>query len=173
MNLLDLLDSTGGQQSLKNLAGNLGLDAASTNSLVDALAPMLMGALQKQTASGNGLENLKRALQNGGHQAYLEQPDSMFSKAAVKDGNNILGHLLGSKDVSRNVAAHASRSTGIDTSLVKQALPLLAGLLMGAVSKKSNAGDLLDDQASDLFDSLTGGDGFDAGDVLNLARKFF
>lgn len=173
MNLLDLLDSAGGQQSLKNLAGNLGLDASSTNSLVDAVAPMLMGALQKQTASGDSLANLKRALQNGKHQAYLDQPDSMRSKAAVEDGNNILGHLLGSKDVSRNVAAHAAQSTGIDASLVKQALPLLAGLVMGAVSKKSNAGNLLDDQASDLFDNLTGGDGFDAGDVLNLAKKFF
>lgn len=173
MNLQDLLNSAGGQQSLKNLAGNLGLDAASTSSLVDALAPMLMGALQKQTASGDSLASLRRALQNGNHQAYVEQPDSMFSQAAVNNGNDILGHLFGSKDVSRNVAAHASQSTGIDTALVKQALPLLAGLVMGAVSKKSHAGNLLDDQASDLFDSLTGGDGFDVGDVLNLAKKFF
>jgi len=173
MNLQDLLNSTGGQQSLQNLAGNLGLDASSTNSLVDALAPMLMGALQKQTTTGDSLASLKRALQNGNHQAYIEQPDSMFSQAAVKDGNDILGHLFGSKDVSRNVAAHASQSTGIDTALIKQALPLLAGLVMGAVSKKSQSGNRLDSQASDIFDNLTGGDGFDVGDVLNLARKFF
>lgn len=173
MNLQDLLNSAGGQQSLKNLGGNLGLNASSTNSLVDALAPMLMGALQKQTTSGDSLDSLKRALQKGGHQSYLEQPESMFSQAAVKDGNDILGHLFGSKDVSRNVAAHASQSTGIDASLIKQALPLLAGLVMGAVSKKSNAGSSLDDQASDLFAGLTGGDGLDMGDVLNLAKKFF
>ncbi len=173
MNLQDLLVNTGGQQSLKNLAGNLGLDASTTNSLIDALAPMLMGALQQQTGSQDSLARLKNALQNGKHQVYLDEPESMSSPATIRDGNNILGHLFGSKQVSRDVAAHASQSTGIDANLIKQALPLVAGLVMGAVSKKSSAGDLLDDKASDLFESFTGGDGFDIGDVMNIARKFF
>ena len=174
MNLLDLLDSVGGQQSLGSLAGNLGLDTARTNDLVNALAPTLMGALNKQTKSADGLSKFKNALQNGKHQEYLKNPDLMSSAEARTDGNNILGHLLGSKDVSRNVAAQAAESTGIDASLIKQALPLIAGLVMGAVSKDSNAGSSLGDSAGDLFGSLMGGaDGFDVDDVLNLAKKFF
>jgi len=175
MNLLDLLDSVGGQQSLGNIASNLGLDASKTNDLVGALAPALMGAMKKQTSSQDGLDGLKNALQSGKHQAYLNQPETMFSQDTVKDGNNILGHILGSKDVSRNVAAQASQSTGIDSSLIKKALPLIASLAMGAMSKSSNAGQSLDSSsaAGDLFGSLMGGDGFDMDDVLNLAKKFF
>lgn len=173
MNLLDLLDSTGGKQSLGSLASNLGLDATSTNDLVGALAPALMGSLQKQTSSQDGLTGLKNALQNGRHQDYLNNPDSMSSPGTVADGNNILGHIFGSKDVSRNVAAQAAASTGIDVSLIKQALPLIAGLAMGAMSKSSNAGESLDSSASDLFGSLMGDDGFGVDDVLNLAKKFF
>ena len=175
MNLLDLLDSVGGQQSLGNIASNLGLDASKTNDLVGALAPALMGALKKQTSSQDGLDGLKNALQSGKHQAYLDQPESMFSAETVKDGNNILGHILGSKDVSRNVAAQASSSTGIDSSLIKKALPLIASLAMGAMSKSSNAGQSLDNSnsAGDLFGSLMGGDGVNMDDVLNLAKKFF
>jgi len=175
MNLLDLLDSVGGQQSLGNIASNLGLDASKANDLVGALAPALMGGLKKQTSSQDGLDGLKNALQNGKHQAYLNQPETMFSQETVQDGNNILGHILGSKDVSRNVAAQAAQSTGIDSSLIKKALPLIASLAMGAMSKSSNAGQSLDNSssASDLFGSLMGGDGVDMDDVLNLAKKFF
>ena len=175
MNLLDLLDSVGGQQSLGSLAKNLGLDSAKTNDLVGALAPALMGGLKKQTSSDDGLASLKNALQKGGHQQYLNNPNSMSAPESVQDGNNILGHIFGSKDVSRNVAAQASESTGISADLIKKALPLIAGLAMGAMSKKSDAGQSLSSSSSagDLFGSLMGGDGLDMDDVLNLAKKFF
>ena len=90
----------------------------------------------------------------------------------LTDGNNILGHLFGSKDTSRNVAAQAAESTGIDVSLIKKALSLLAGLAMGAVSKSSEGGKKLDDSAGDLFGNLMGG-GFGIDDALDLAKKFF
>lgn len=173
MNLLDLLDSVGGQKSLGSLASSLGLDASKTNDLVGALTPALVGALKKQTSSEDGFAGFKNALQSGKHQDYVDNPDSMSSPETVRDGNNILGHLLGSKDVSRNVAGQAAVSTGIDVSLIKKALPLIAGLAMGAMSKKSNAGQSLDNSGNDLLGSLTGGDGLDIGDVLNLAKKFF
>ena len=174
MNLLDLLDSVGGQKSLGSLAGNLGLDAAKTNNLVSALAPALMGALKKQTDSADGLSKFKNALQNGKHQEYVNNPDLMSSADTLNDGNNILGHILGSKDVSRNVAAQAAGNTGIDSSLVKKALPFIASLVMGAVSKESNAGSSLGDSTGDMLGSLMGGgDGIDVDDILNLAKKFF
>ena len=167
MNLADLLDSVGGTESLGKIAGSLGLDSAQTTQMVSALAPALMGALQKQTTSEDGLSSLKNALQTGRHQDYLDRPDLISSQESVADGNNILGHLLGSKDASRNVAAQAAESTGISASLIKQALPLIAGLAMGAVSKNSDGGKKLDDSAGDLF-----GD-FGPDDALDLAKKFF
>jgi hypothetical protein len=47
------------------------------------------------------------------------------------DGNGILGHILGSKDVSRQVAAQASARTGIGADVLKKMLPLVATLAMG------------------------------------------
>ena len=167
MNLADLLDSVGGTKSLGNIAGSLGLDGAQTSQLVGALAPALMGALQKQTKSEDGLSSLKNALQKGKHQEYLDNPDLISSAETVADGNNILGHLLGSKDASRNVAAQAATSTGFDVSMIKKALPMIAGLAMGAISKNSEGGKSLDDSSSDMF----GGFGLD--DALDLAKKFF
>lgn len=174
MNLLDLLNSSGAQKSLGSIAGNLGLDDAKTGDLVSALAPALLGALKKQTSSADGMSNFQNALQKGSHQEYLNNPDLMSSADTVSDGNNILGHLLGSKDVSRNVAAQAAGSTGIDASIIKKALPLIASLAMGAMSKSSNAGQSQGGSIGDVLGGLLGGDdGLDMDDVLSMAKKFF
>ena len=179
MNLLDLLNQSGGQKSLGNLAGQLGLGGSQTNDLVGALAPALLRSLQKQTQSNDGVAGLKKALSTGNHQRYIDNPELMMSDDSRSDGNAILGHLFGSKDVSRNVAAQASQSTGIDAGLIKKALPLVAGLVMGTMSKKSNAGRDVDQSSGDLLGELMGGalsgggDGFGIDDVLGMARKFF
>ena len=171
MNLFELIKEAGAEQSLNTLAGKLNLGTSETRSMVEAVAPALMRSLQNQATSAEGLAALGGALQTGGHQKYVEQPAVLETGAAVDDGNRILGHLFGSKDVSRNVAAKAAEQTGIDSSLIKKALPLLAGLAMGALSKKSDAGR----SAGSVLPELLGGgdDGFGVDDVLNLARKFF
>ena len=174
MDLMDLLQKAGGDKSLGSLASGLGLDASKTSSLVSALAPALMRGVQKQTEGDGGLSALKNALGSGSHQRYLDDPKLMDSDETRSDGNNILGHLFGSKDVSRNVAANAAKSTGIDVGLIKKALPMLAGLTMGAISKNSNSGKSLDSSLPGLLAGLVGGDdGLGLDDVLGFARKLF
>jgi hypothetical protein len=172
MDLLKLLDSVGGTKSLGSLAGSLGLDSSKTNELVGALAPALLGGLKKQAGSDGGLASITKALQSGNHQQYLDNPNLMAREETRTDGNNILGHLLGSKDTSRGVAAQVAESTGIDVGLIKKALPLIAGLAMGAMSKSSDAGSASADSIGGMLGGLIGDD-FGADDVLNLAKKFF
>ncbi len=165
MDLMDLLKSAGANNSLGQVAGSLGLDSSQTENLVGALAPALMRSLQKQTTSSGGLEALQRALATGNHQRYIDEPELVQSEATREDGNRILGHLFGSKDVSRNVAAQAAAETGIDAGMIKKALPLVAGLAMGALGKQreSSLGSLLGG----------GGDGFGIDDVLGMAKRLF
>lgn len=172
MNVMDLLTTLGGGNSVGEIGKKLNLGGAETKSLVTALGPALMRGLQKQSATPGGLESLTKALQSGGHQKYLDSPELMNGADAVTDGNKILGHIFGSKDVSRNVAANAAQSTGIDAGLIKKALPLLAGLAMGAVSKKSNAGQSMTGGLGSLL-GMGDDDGFGLDDVLGLAKKFF
>ena len=174
MNVMDLLAGLGGDSSLSKLGKQLNLGAKDTSSLVSSVGPALLRGLQRNAASSGGMEALTKALRSGGHQKYLDQPDLMASADAVTDGNKILGHIFGSKDVSRNVAANAANSTGLDASMIKKALPLLAGLAMGALSKKSNAGQSTGGGLTDLLGMAGGGDdGFGLDDVLDIAKKFF
>lgn len=178
MDFLDLLKSAGGDNGIGELAGAVGLDSSDTNKLIGALGPALLGGLQKNTADDSGLAGLRNALRSGGHDRYLDNPELLRDDATRNDGNNILGHLFGSKDVSRNVAAHAASETGIDAGIIKKALPLLASLAMGAMSKKTSGGQELGSSLSKgglgpLGDILGGGDGLGLDDVLGLAKKFF
>jgi hypothetical protein len=180
MDFMDLLKMAGGGDSVGQLAKTVGLGSSDASKLIEAVAPALMRGVQKNTADDNGLAGLRRALESGGHDRYIDKPELLASEETRNDGNNILGHIFGSKDVSRNVAAAAAKDTGIDASLIKKALPLLATLAMGAMSKKTAGGKDLGSSVSSgglgpLGDLLNMGSKSGGGldDILGMARKFF
>ncbi|MDJ0760591.1 MAG: DUF937 domain-containing protein [Woeseiaceae bacterium] len=173
MDLFDLLKKSGADGSVGELAGSLGLGQSQAKDLIGALSPALVESIKGQVAKPGGLDALQGALKTGGHRKYIDQPDLLRSEATRSDGNKILGHLFGSKDVSRNVAAKAAQDTGIDASLIKKALPLVAGLAMGAIGK--NTAESKGDGLSGLLGGLIGssGNGSDVGDLIGLAKKLF
>ena len=180
MDFMDVLKAAGGGDSIGQLVKSVGLGSSDTSKLVEAVAPALMRGVQKNTADDSGLAGLRRALETGGHDRYVDRPELLGADETRADGNNILGHIFGSKDVSRNVAAAAAKDTGIDASLIKKALPLLASLAMGVMSKKSSAGRDIGASASEgglgpLGDLLGMGSKSGSGldDILGMARKFF
>ena len=58
----------------------------------------------------------------------------------VDKGNQILGQLFGSKDGSRAVAASAAAQSGVEPSLLKKMLPILAMVAAGYVMKQASQG---------------------------------
>lgn len=171
MDILGTLLASAGNGSLSNAAQARGIDSQSAQSLLKHLVPALTGQLKQNATSSGGLNSLAGALSRGNHQRYLDDPSALANDDAVSDGNGILGHLLGSKDVSRQLAAHASDKTGVDVGLVKKFLPVVAAAAMGAVSKGSNSGGSgLGSLIGSLADS--DGDGFDMGDLLSLGKRF-
>ena len=74
----------------------------------------------------------------------------------IADGNAILGHIFGSKDVSRNVAGAAASQTGINADTLKKMLPMVATVAMGALSKQAKGGG---GSAGGPLSGLTGGGG--------------
>ena len=87
---------------------------------------------------GSGLGATLAALE-GDLVSRMHLREVLADPATRDDGNAILGHVFGSKEVSRQVAARASAKTGIDSSILKQMLPLVAAMAMGGLSKKEQA----------------------------------
>jgi hypothetical protein len=140
MNLLETILNSQNGELVRQLAGSLNLDEDKARAAVGALVPALGSGISRNASSPQGLQDLIGALSRGDHGRYLEQPETLAQPAAVDEGNGILGHIFGSKDVSRQVAARAAERTGVDSSVLKQMLPLLATAAMGALSSSGAAG---------------------------------
>ncbi len=99
--------------------------------------PALAAGLARNATREGGLDGLTAALAGGRHGSYLDDVSSLSRPGTVADGNGILGHILGSKDASRQVAAQAAKSTGVGPDVLKQMLPMVAAMVMGAMAKKA------------------------------------
>ncbi len=134
MDIASILKQSG---AIGSIAQQLGVNEGIAQAGAEALLPAILGGFKKTTqAQPSGLEGLGGLLgQLGGGGLF----DSVVAPepTPVEKGNDILGQIFGSKDVSRTVAGHASEQTGIDPSLLKKMLPILAMLVAGYLAKQS------------------------------------
>ena len=137
INLLDMIMSAQGGNTAQQVGAQLGLNQQQSQSAIAALLPAISSALKQNTANPQGLAGLLGALQGGNHDQYLEKPEMLGQASSITEGNAILGHLFGSKDVSRAVAGRASEQTGIGADVLKKLLPLVATMAMGSLSKQT------------------------------------
>jgi hypothetical protein len=140
MNILDAVMNARDGAAIDQLAQQFGLKPEQASAAVAAIMPALAQGLQRNMSSPTGQSALVSALSEGRHETYLDNPDTLARPATTADGNRILGHVLGSKETSRAVAARAGEKTGIDPEVLKQILPLVAALAMGGLSRQSKAG---------------------------------
>ena len=137
MQITDILAQMGGLQSI---ARELGVSENEVATGAQALAPAILGGFQKQAQTQpGGVEGLGGLLGQLGGGGLL---DNVLSPQPtdVSQGNNVLGQIFGSKDVSRTVAQDAASRTGIDPSLLKKMLPMLAMLVAGYMARQSGGG---------------------------------
>ena len=158
MNILDaILDAQDGA-AVKQAGAQVGLSHDETSAALAALLPALAAGFQRNVQGEGGLDTLLSTLSSGRHTQYVDNPVVLTEPATVDDGNGILGHLLGSKDVSRDVATRASAKTGINPAILKQLLPLAATLMMGAMAKRTTSSP----------STLPGGPGHSTGGLMDM-----
>ena len=137
MDLLQSILQAQNGQAVDQMGQSLGLDRTQTLAAIEGLLPAVAGGLAQNASTPTGLSNLESALTNGGHARYLENPAQLSQAAGLLDGNGILGHLFGTKDVSRNVASNVAAQTGIGADVLKKMLPMLATLAMGVLASRA------------------------------------
>jgi hypothetical protein len=129
MQITDILAQTGG---IESMARELGISEADASRGAAALAPAILGGFKKQ-AQPAGLEGLGALLGQLGGSGLLEnvlapQPTD------VSRGNDVLGQIFGSRDVSRAVALDASGRSGLDQGVLKKMLPMVAMMIAGSMA---------------------------------------
>jgi hypothetical protein len=134
MQLTDILNEVGGLQAI---ARELGISEADAAAGAAALAPAMFGGLKRQAqAQPGGLEDLLGMLGRLGGDSLLEQVLAP-APTSLAPGNDVLGQVFGSREVSRTVAQHAATRSGLDPALLKKMLPILAMLVGGYMSRQA------------------------------------
>ena len=139
-NVLDAIFGAQDGNAVDELARNFGLNRSQVSDVVRQVTPAMARGVKRNAEDDNGLADLIGALKKGNHGRYVDEPDILTRQETVDDGNDILGHIFGSKDVSRNVARHAAEKTGVSNSIIKKMLPVLATMVMGSLAKKAMGG---------------------------------
>ena len=136
--LIEMMMKAGGGEAMQNMARQFGLSQQQAMSAVEALLPAFSVGLKRNAADPMGLGAMMQTWASGNHANYFDNAAQAFNPAGIADGNNVLGQLFGSKDVSRAVAAQAAAATGIGTDILKQMLPAMASMLMGGLAKQTS-----------------------------------
>lgn len=188
MNIMDVLQQSGG---IGTMAKELGINENVAQAGAAALLPAILGGFKKTTqAQPSGLDGLGGLLGQMGGGGLL---DSVLGTqpTPVSQGNEVLGQIFGSKEVSRTVAAGAEQQTGISSDLLKKMLPVVAMMVAGYMAKQGGdnsgsggglgglIGGLLGGGSNNASGGLGGlgslldldGDGNPLDDIIGMAGK--
>jgi hypothetical protein len=153
MNISDLLPNGG----IDALASQLGIPREQAQRGAEALLPSVLGGM------GDNADQLDPQVNALGGKALADNVIGP-EPTNVDQGKQLLGGIFGSKDTSRQVADHAAQNSGLDPSLLKKMLPILAMLVAGHLSGRSSGqqgglGGIL----SSVLGGLGGGGALDGG----------
>ena len=168
MQIMDILGEMGGIQSV---ARELGISEPQAASGAAALLPALLGGFKSQAqVHPSGLEGLVGMLGSLGGGGLLDEVLSP-QPTNVTRGNDVLGQIFGSPEVSRTVAQHAATQTGLDPSLLRKMLPMLAMVVAGYMAKQQSASAATPAGGGlgDLLGGMLGGQGARGGGAPGLA----
>lgn len=148
MSLADALQQSG---AIDSMARELGIDGATAKQAAGALLPAIVAGLGRNQVGAGGTRNSSGGLADvlgglagaaGGGGALGGLGGMLLDQVLHRDptpsqpGNDILGQIFGSKDVSRGVAEEVAGSTGLSSDLLKKMLPILAMAVVGYMMKQ-------------------------------------
>lgn len=150
------------QQSgaISSMARELGVDEGTAKTAAGALLPAIVAGMGRSATGGTttpdpmgGLGGLAGAILGGagGGSSAAGGLGGMLGGGLLdavlgtqptptQPGNDILGTIFGSKDVSRSVAGEVAGVTGLDEGLLKKMLPILAMAVAGYMAKQASDG---------------------------------
>jgi hypothetical protein len=179
MNLIQEILNAQGGNVVKQLGDQFGMDKSQVEKALTNLIPAIAGGVKQTAKSPSSIDALLRKLQQDQDlKNAIERPEVLAKSSSQSAGNEILGEIFGSKDVSRTVASQTAKSTGLDLSALKKMLPLIAGLVMSSLNQKGQAssgglGELLGGltKTSSTRGGLGGGIGSVLGNLLGGRAK--
>jgi len=135
--MFDMLANADNGRALDLIARQYNLSREQAELAVEALLPAFSQGLKRNASDPYGVAAFMNSLASGNHAKFYDDAARAFSPDGIASGNELLGQLFGSKDLSRAVAAQAAQATGLGQDMLKQMLPAVAAMLMGGMFRQS------------------------------------
>ena len=170
-NFIDEFMGSLGPVVSKQLSKNLGINRKTAAQIIPQVAPLILGGLKKQKDERGGAERVDHILNKYGSASVLDDIGGLFSsKSREESPDPRLGGLLGESGV--NAADTISRQFNLDGNTAMKIIPMLAPVILGALTKKRDQegagsggiaglldqdgdGSILDDVGGFLLSNLT------------------
>ena len=171
-----------GPQVTKERSSNFGIKKSQAEQIIPQVIPMIMGGLKRQMETQGGAERVDHILNKYGSADVLDHiGDTLKEKFKDDQVDSSLGGLLG--DSGLQAANMFSKKAKLDPGLASRLIPMLAPIILGALTNKRDKGgagssgvaglidqdgdgQILDDVAGFLLKGLTGGSSRRGGGLL-------
>ncbi len=161
--ILDLLNSTAGQQLINGASNRTGASQDQTRNVLAQALPLIMGGMQRNAQTPEGAASLSSALENPKHRGggMMEMVGQIFGDgpgspdALESEGNGILNHVFGAK--KPQVETALSKNNGLDMATVSKIISFAAPIVMGYLSKKKHNYNPQNNDVQGLLGSVLGG----------------
>jgi hypothetical protein len=179
---LDEFIKSYGPEVSQQLASNLGINKKTALQIIPQVVPLVLGGLQRQKEQFGGAPRVDHILDKYGSADVLKNIGGLFaSKVNDTSVDAKLGGLLGDSGVqATDMIANKFK---LDPSIAMKIIPMLAPIILGALThKRDNTGlgssgigalldqdgdgSILDDVAGFLTGSLSGSGSSSTGNVL-------
>lgn len=156
MSILEILNDQLDDDAIAKIGGLLGTDTKATERAITGAIPVLIGALSRNAASGDGLSSLAKAVTKDHDGSLLDNLGGFLSGGGnMGVGEAILGHVLGGRrDRTTTGLSHA---TGLNAQSVMKLLAILAPIVMAALARSQRqapAGPPVEFNPADLSNTL-------------------
>ncbi len=137
MTIEESLRSAKGQELIGKVAEAFDIDEQKADAAVRSLTDALNVRIQRSMLSRGGVADVVSLVTAASAGKALSNPSDLSSPDVAASGNQILDVLIGSKHVSRGIAARTASNTGLDADTVQKILPVVANLLIGELQRQS------------------------------------
>ena len=131
----DLMRQAQGGAAFDNIARAYGVDPSQMRAAMAALTPAFAQGFQRQSRNDEAARRLHDMFGAEVYARAFEAQAAALDPSAKAAGDDALGALFGSKEVSRAVAAQASAASGVQAEIIRKVLPVLTSILIGGFMK--------------------------------------
>ena len=131
--ILDLIGEQLGPDTIRQMSGAIGAEPRQTAAAVETAVPLLLGALQRNSASEGGASSLLGALDRDHDGSILDDLAGFLGQGPTASQGRSVDHIFG--DRRGGVENAVARRSGLGGQQVMQLLMMLAPLVLGALGR--------------------------------------